>query len=105
MLTEYTRSDSLIKHALAVESAVRGYARECGEGELDWGIVGLIHDFDYEKWPDPENHPFRGAEILREKGYPEHMIRARARATKSVHPCAALKQQPLEFDQRPLVLA
>ena len=76
LLTEYTQSDSLRKHALAVESAVRGYAREWGEGELDWGIVGLIHDFDYEKWPDPENHPFRGAEILREKGYPEYMIRA-----------------------------
>ena len=55
---------------------MRGYARMFGEDESEWGIVGLIHDFDYERWPDPDNHPFRGCEILRERGYPEHMIRA-----------------------------
>ena len=76
LLTEFTKSDGLRKHALAVEAAVRGYARHFGEDEHEWGIVGLIHDFDYERWPDPENHPFRGCEILREQGYPEHMIRA-----------------------------
>ena len=76
LLTEYTTGESLRKHALAVEAAVCGYARRFGEDESEWGIVGLIHDFDYERWPDPENHPFRGCEILRERGYPEYMIRA-----------------------------
>ncbi len=76
LLTEYTAGESLRKHALAVEAAVRGYARTFGEDEAEWGIVGLIHDFDYERWPDPDNHPFRGCEILRERGYPEPMIRA-----------------------------
>ena len=76
MLTEYTAGESLRKHALAVEASVRGYAQTFGEDESEWGIVGLIHDFDYERWPDPENHPFRGCEILRARGYPEHMIRA-----------------------------
>ena len=76
LLTEYTKTDSLLKHALAVEAAVRGYARKFGEDEASWGIVALIHDFDYERWPDAENHPFRGSEILRERGYPESMIRA-----------------------------
>jgi len=76
LLTEYTAGDSLRKHALAVEAAVGGYARMFGEDEAEWGIVGLIHDFDYERWPDPNNHPFRGCEILRERGFPEHLIRA-----------------------------
>ena len=76
LLTEYTTSESLLKHALAVEAAVRGYARVFGEDENGWGVVGLVHDFDYERWPDAENHPFRGCEILRERGYPEFMIRA-----------------------------
>ena len=76
LLTEYTKSDSLRKHALAVEAAVRGYARTFGEDEDAWGLVAVLHDFDYERWPDASNHPFRGAEILREKGYPEPVIRA-----------------------------
>ena len=76
LLTEYTRSDSLLKHALAVEAAVRGYARQFAENEEEWGIVGLLHDFDYERWPDQQNHPFRGVEILKEKGYPEWVTRA-----------------------------
>ncbi len=76
LLTEYTAGKSLRKHALAVEAAVRGYARMFGEDETEWGIVGLMHDFDYERWPDPGDHPFRGCEILREGGYPEYMIRA-----------------------------
>src|SRR5918993_4563883 len=76
LLTEYTKSDSLLKHALAVEAAVRGYARTFGEDEEAWGIVALLHDFDYERWPSLEDHPFRGSEILREQGYPEAMIRA-----------------------------
>ena len=76
LLTEYTKSDSLLKHALAVEAAVRGYARKFGENEDEWGIVGLLHDFDYERWPTLGDHPNKGSEILREKGYPEWVIRA-----------------------------
>jgi predicted hydrolase (HD superfamily) len=76
LLTEYTKSDSLRKHALGVEAAVRGYARAGGEDEESWGIVALLHDFDYERWPSLEDHPFRGTDILREKGYPEWVIRA-----------------------------
>lgn len=76
LLTEYTKSESLLKHALAVETAVRGYARKFGEDEHGWGIVALLHDFDYERWPSLEEHPFRGSAILRERGYPEWVIRA-----------------------------
>ena len=76
LLTEYTKSESLRKHALAVEIAVCGYARKFGEDENQWGLVGLLHDFDYERWPSLEDHPYRGAEILRERGYPEVLIRA-----------------------------
>jgi putative nucleotidyltransferase with HDIG domain len=76
LLTEYTKSESLRKHALGVEAAVRGYARTFGEDEEAWGITALLHDFDYERWPTLGDHPNKGAEILREKGYPEWMIRA-----------------------------
>ena len=76
LLTEYTKSESLLKHAMAVEAAVRGYARTFGEDEEGWGVVALLHDFDYERWPSLEDHPFRGSEILREKQYPEWVIRA-----------------------------
>ncbi|HEX7794010.1 MAG TPA: HD domain-containing protein [Vicinamibacterales bacterium] len=76
LLTEYTKSESLLKHALAVEAAVRGYARLYGEDESDWGVVALLHDFDYERWPSLDDHPFRGSEILGAKGYPEWVIRA-----------------------------
>jgi predicted hydrolase (HD superfamily) len=76
LMTEYTQSESLRKHMLAVEAAVRGYARMWGEPEEDWGVVALLHDFDYERWPDPSNHPFRGVEILKKKGYPEWVTRA-----------------------------
>ena len=76
LLTEYTKSDSLLKHAMAVEAALRGYARLFGEDEEDWGLVGLLHDFDYERWPSLDDHPFRGCEILQQKGYPEWVTRA-----------------------------
>jgi predicted hydrolase (HD superfamily) len=76
LLTEYTTSESLLKHALAVEAAVRGYARLYGEDEDDWGVVALLHDFDYERWPSLDDHPFRGSEILGAKGYPEWVMRA-----------------------------
>src|SRR5437763_12605573 len=61
---------------LAVDAAVRGYAREFGENEDDWGAVALLHDFDYERYPDQQNHPFRGVEILQQRGYPEWVTRA-----------------------------
>ena len=76
LMTEYTQSESLRKHMLAVETAVRGYARMWGENEEEWGTVALLHDFDYERWPDQQNHPFRGVEILKTLGYPEWVTRA-----------------------------
>jgi len=76
LLNEYTKSDSLLKHAMAVEASVRGYARKFGENEEDWGVVALLHDFDYERWPTLGDHPNKGSEILRAKGYPEWAIRA-----------------------------
>jgi putative nucleotidyltransferase with HDIG domain len=76
LVTEYTRNPSLIKHMLAVEAAMRAYARKLGEDEERWAIVGLLHDFDYERWPNPPDHPLKGAEILRQRGYPEDVIYA-----------------------------
>jgi predicted hydrolase (HD superfamily) len=76
LMQEYTEGESLRKHMLAVEAAVRGYARLWGEDEDDWGVVALLHDFDYERWPDLTNHPYRGVEILAAKGYPEWVTRA-----------------------------
>jgi putative nucleotidyltransferase with HDIG domain len=76
LLTEYTSNPSLVKHMLAVEAAMRAYARKLGADEEKWGIVGLLHDFDYERWPDPPDHPLRGAEILRQHGYPDDVIYA-----------------------------
>jgi putative nucleotidyltransferase with HDIG domain len=76
LVTEWTASESLRKHMLAVEAAVRGYARLYGEEEEDWGLVALLHDFDYERYPDAENHPFRGVELLKSLGYPEWVTRA-----------------------------
>jgi putative nucleotidyltransferase with HDIG domain len=71
ILKEYTKSESLLKHAYAVEAAMRAYARKFGEDEELWGIVGLLHDFDYEMYPD--EHPMKGSEILKEKGVPEEI--------------------------------
>jgi predicted hydrolase (HD superfamily) len=76
LVMEYTQTESLRKHMLAVEASVRGYARLWGEDEEDWGVVALLHDFDYERWPDLVNHPYRGVEILAAKGYPEWVTRA-----------------------------
>jgi putative nucleotidyltransferase with HDIG domain len=76
LVTEHIQGESLRKHLLAVEAAVRGYARLWGEDEEAWGFVALVHDFDYEKHPDRENHPFRGVEILTSLGYPEWVTRA-----------------------------
>lgn len=77
LLTEYTQSESLRKHALAVEACMRAYARRFDPShEETWAITGLLHDFDYEKYPTPEEHPFVGSKILAEKGYPESVRRA-----------------------------
>jgi putative nucleotidyltransferase with HDIG domain len=76
LLTEFTQSESLRKHALAVESCMRAYARKAGADEELWGMVGLLHDFDYEKYPTPAEHPYKGCEILKERGYSEEVRRA-----------------------------
>ncbi len=76
LLHEYTTGESLRRHAYAVEAAVRGYARRFGEDEPLWSVTALLHDFDYEQWPSPEDHPFRGVEILKQHGYPEVVTRA-----------------------------
>src|SRR5205809_3046834 len=76
LLTEVTQSESLRKHALAVEACMRAYARKMGGDEGLWGVVGLIHDFDYEKWPSLDDHPYRGNEILKERGYSDEIRRA-----------------------------
>ncbi len=76
LMTEYTAGESLRKHMMAVEASLRGYARLWGEPEEDWGVVALLHDFDYERWPDQANHPYRGVEILKGQGYPDWVTRA-----------------------------
>lgn len=81
LLCEYTQSESLRKHALAVEACVRAYAQKSGADQALWSITALLHDFDYERWPNAEHsrvaeHPYEGSKILREKGYPEEMIHA-----------------------------
>lgn len=76
LLCEYTKTDALRKHALAVEAIMRHFARKEGEDEERWGIVGLLHDFDYERWPTVEGHPFEGNKILRERGYPDDVCEA-----------------------------
>jgi len=76
ILTEYTQNESLIKHALAVEAAMRHYARRFDQDETLWGAVGLLHDFDYERWPEPPEHTREGARILRERGVDETLVGA-----------------------------
>lgn len=76
ILNEYTKSESLIKHALAVETCVRAYAVKLNEDEKYWGNVALLHDFDYEMYPTEESHPFKGNEILKEKGFSDEFRNA-----------------------------
>jgi putative nucleotidyltransferase with HDIG domain len=76
LVCEYTESESLRRHMLAVESAMAAYARKYGQDETLWRIVGLLHDFDYERWPNPPDHPLVGAGILAERGYPQEVIYA-----------------------------
>jgi putative nucleotidyltransferase with HDIG domain len=98
LLNEYTQNESLRKHALAVEACVRAYARKTGADEELWGLTALLHDFDYERWPNnahspTEEHPAGGSGILRERGYPEEMIRA---IVSHADYCAVPRQTPLE---------
>lgn len=76
LVDEFVTSDSLKRHMLAVEAAVRAYARKFGADEEVWGRVGLLHDFDYERFPNPPAHPLEGSKILRQRGYPEEVIYA-----------------------------
>jgi putative nucleotidyltransferase with HDIG domain len=80
LLTEFAQSESLRKHGLAVEACMRAYARRFAAGSPEeeelWGLVGLLHDFDYEKYPSLEDHPYKGNEILKERGYPEEIRKA-----------------------------
>lgn len=76
LLREYTANENLIKHALAVEACMRAYARRLGEDEEKWGVVGLLHDFDYDRFPTADQHPYVGSKILEERGYPEEIRRA-----------------------------
>jgi putative nucleotidyltransferase with HDIG domain len=76
LVCEYVQSLGLRNHMRSVEIAMRAYARKLGENEDLWGVVGLLHDFDYERWPDPPNHPLEGEKILRSRGYPTEVIYA-----------------------------
>lgn len=74
ILNEFTKSESLIKHSLAVEAAMRHYAGILGGDAAKWGVVGLLHDFDYERWPDPPEHTRQGAGLLRQRGADEEIV-------------------------------
>ena len=76
LLQEYTKNESLIKHALSVEAAMRFYAEKLGEDQEVWSLTGLLHDFDYERWPEPPEHTLEGAKILRERGIDEEIVGA-----------------------------
>ncbi len=76
LLNEYVKDPGLVRHMLTVEIAMRAYARKLNEDEEKWGLVGLLHDFDYERWPNPPDHPLQGSAILRAHGYPEDVIYA-----------------------------
>jgi putative nucleotidyltransferase with HDIG domain len=88
LVREFTRSESLIRHMLAVEAALRAYARKFGADEELWGATGLLHDFDYERWPHPPDHPLQGAAILAQRGYPAELIYAiKSHADYLQHEC------------------
>lgn len=88
LLHEFTDSESLIKHMLSVEAACRAYARKFGEDEEKWGTVGLLHDFDYQRWPNPPDHPLQGAAILKQRGYSDEIIYAiKSHADYLAHEC------------------
>jgi len=98
LLCEYTQSESLRKHMLAVETCVRAYARKSGADEETWSLAALLHDFDYERWPNNDHapdkeHPAEGAKILRERGYSDEIIRA---IITHADYCGIPRQTPLE---------
>jgi putative nucleotidyltransferase with HDIG domain len=98
LICEHTQSESLRKHMLAVEACVRSYARKAGADEETWGLAALLHDFDYERWPNTDHspdqgHPSEGAKILREKGYSEEIVRA---VITHADYCGVRRQTPLE---------
>jgi putative nucleotidyltransferase with HDIG domain len=98
LLCEYTQSESLRKHMLAVEACVRAYARKSGADQEAWGLAALLHDFDYERWPNNDHapnreHPSEGAKILRERGYSEELVRA---ILSHADYCGVPRQTPLE---------
>lgn len=76
LMTEHVQDAGLRRHMLSVEAAMRAYAGKLGQDEDTWGIIGLLHDFDYERWPDPPDHPLKGAAILKERCYPDEVIYA-----------------------------
>jgi putative nucleotidyltransferase with HDIG domain len=76
LLTEYVKEPSLVRHCRCVEASVRAYARKHGADEELWGLAGLLHDFDYERWPTPADHPLKGSAILRQHGCPEEVVYA-----------------------------
>jgi putative nucleotidyltransferase with HDIG domain len=76
LLCEYTRGESLRKHALAVEAVMKAYAGRLGEDQEKWGVAGMLHDFDYEMYPNPPDHPLKGSEVLKERGYSDEIRRA-----------------------------
>ena len=76
LLTEFTQSESLRKHAMAVEACMRAYARKFAADEDKWGVVGLLHDFDYDRWPSLDDHPYKGSEILQQRGYSDEVRNA-----------------------------
>jgi putative nucleotidyltransferase with HDIG domain len=99
-LTHYTKSESLLRHALAVEASTAAYARKFGEDEELWRVAALLHDFDYEMHPTLDKHPQDGAPILREEGYPEEIVETVLFACDElsgfVHACALVRPTGLE---------
>ena len=91
LLCEYTKGDSLRRHALAVEAAMRACAGRYGGDADEWGITGLLHDFDYEMFPDADSHPYKGATIMCGRGYPDHVIRA-IMVTRPTRACRATRR-------------
>lgn len=87
LMCEYTANESLRRHMICVEIAMRAYAEKCGEDVEKWGIVGLLHDFDYERWPNAPDHPLEGSKILAETGYPEDVIYAIKSHVDQVQDC------------------
>jgi putative nucleotidyltransferase with HDIG domain len=93
LLCEYTQTENLRRHMLAVEAAMRAYAGKFGEDQEEWGIVGLLHDFDYERWPTIPDHPLQGAAILAQRGYPEDVIYAiKSHAGDDIPGCPRVSQ-------------